>query len=486
MGNSPDIKRIRAIVKAERVKMRDKAANGCFFSFIHYVNPRYRANWHHRLLAHTLEDFYRDPNRKRLMVFMPPQHGKSEQASRLFPAYVLGMNPNCKIAACSYAADLARAFNRDVQRIMDATPNYCEIFPDTRLNSARVAADSRGGTLRNTNEFEIMGNLGSYKSVGVGGGLSGRAVDLMIIDDPVKDAKEAHSETVRESVWAWYQSVAETRLHNKSKVVIIMTRWHEDDLSGRLLQTEPEKWHVISLPAIREEEGDAQDPRKPGEALWPQRHSLERLLDKQKQSPWVFAALYQQRPAPIGGGLVKTDWFPRFPLAALPRGPVRFFVDTAYTSKQENDETAILAYVVHQGDIYIIHSAGVRKEFPELCEWLPTYVEAAGYTGHSQIWVEPKASGLSVVQQLQRTTNLNIVAAQAPDSDKVTRINAVSPIIQAGRVKVLDTNAGWVNAFFGQCEAFPNGAHDDRVDTLEGAIRCDLVNAEAGIIRKRS
>jgi predicted phage terminase large subunit-like protein len=189
-------------------------------------------------------------------------------------------------------------------------------------------------------------------------------------------------------------------------------------------------------------------------------------------------------PAPEGGGLIKTDWFPRF--ESIPRGPVRFFVDTAYTSKQENDETAILAYVVHQGDIYIIHSAGVRKEFPELCEWLPTYVEAAGYTGHSQIWVEPKASGLSVVQQLQRTTNLNIVAAQAPDSDKVTRINAVSPIIQAGRVKVLDTNAGWVNAFFGQCEAFPNGAHDDRVDTLEGAIRCDLVNAEAGIIRKRS
>lgn len=475
--------RLRGIVYQEREKLRQKAAGGDFLSFVHYVNPRYRANWHHVHLARELEQFYNDPTRSRLMVFMPPQHGKSEQASRLFPAYVLGVNPDCKIAACSYSADLARAFNRDVQRVMDATPSYCEVFPGTRLNSARVSADSRGGTLRNTNEFEIVGRRGSYKSVGVGGGLSGRAVDLLIIDDPVKDAKEAFSTTVRESVWHWYQSVAETRLHNKSKVVIIMTRWHEDDLCGRLLQREPDKWRVVSLPAIKDDPTDLDDPRQVGEALWPARHSLERLRDKEKQSPWVFAALYQQRPTPIGGGLIKSAWFPRY--QAAPEGPIRFYIDPAYTAKQANDETAVLAYKVHRGKIYVVHCTGVRKEFPDLVKWLPDYCEAVGYSPQSVIRIEPKASGLSIVQQLKSETSLNVIAAPSPKDDKVARVAGISPILESGRVLFPDLSTGWVSDTFSQYEAFPNGAHDDRVDVLEGAVRIDLVEASANAITKR-
>ena len=474
---TPNFKRVRSIVKSERDKMRDRAAKGDFFAFIHYVNSRYRANWHHRLLATKLEEFYNDPSRSRLMVFMPPQHGKSEQASRLFPAYVLGVNPDCKIAACSYSADLSRAFNRDVQRIMDSTPNYCEVFPGTRLNGARVSADSRGGTLRNTNEFEIVNRLGSYKSVGVGGGLSGRAVDLMIIDDPVKDAKEAHSTTVRESVWSWYQSVAETRLHNKSKVVVIMTRWHEDDLAGRLLATEPEKWQVVSLPAIREQGGPDFDPRSAGEALWPDRHSLERLLAKEKQSAWVFAALYQQRPAPIGGGMIKPSWFPTYQPSELPRQPTHFYLDTAYTAKQKNDPTGILAGVTDGQRLYLRNFKAVRLEFPELVKFIPRYVKQNGGDHRSKVVIEPKASGLSIIQQLRRETNLNVIADDPPKDDKVAGTAAVSSIMEGGRVLV-PAGENWVGSFLDQLGVFPNGTHDEEVDCIKGLINRTLIKKQ--------
>jgi predicted phage terminase large subunit-like protein len=272
--------------------------------------------------------------------------------------------------------------------------------------------------------------------------------------------------------------VAETRLHNDSKVIIIMTRWHEVDLAGRLLKEEPGEWEVVSFPAIKDEV-NAIDPRKLGEALWPQRHSLKRLRKKEKKSAWVFTALYQQRPAPIGGGLIKGAWFRRFPLAAMPPGPVRFYVDTAYTKKTENDETAILAYKVWKGRIYIIHSAAVRKEFHELVVWLPLYVAAAGYTPQSVIKIEPKASGLSVIQELGDKTDLNVEAAANPEGDKVTRVTVMGPTLSTGHVYMMDPPEGdagdWQAAFTAQCEAFPNGAHDDRVDTLEGAVRNDLI-----------
>jgi hypothetical protein len=304
MGSSPDIKRIRAIVKAERVKMRDKAANGCFFSFIHYVNPRYRANWHHRLLAHTLEDFYRDPNRKRLMVFMPPQHGKSEQASRLFPAYVLGMNPNCKIAACSYAADLARAFNRDVQRIMDATPNYCEIFPDTRLNSARVAADSRGGTLRNTKETEknMVNNYGGARiSTSTGGTITGKHGHVIIEDDPMKPM-EAASDAYRKRANDFSDRTLSSRKKDKRLTprILVMQRLHEDDTTGARIAKGGKIRHIC-LPAEISDRVSPKEARKlySKGLLDPVRMPME-VLEEEKVTlgSYGYAGHFDQRPSP--------------------------------------------------------------------------------------------------------------------------------------------------------------------------------------------
>ncbi|MBR6250732.1 MAG: terminase family protein, partial [Bacteroidales bacterium] len=261
-----------------------------------------------------------------------PTHN-SQIVSRSFPAWYLGKNPKAKIVGCSYSAELAQQFSRAIQRTIDSE-EYSAAFPKTYLNSPNVSTDARKGYLRNIDIFETVGYGGFYKAVGVGGSLTGTPVDLGIIDDPVKDAMEANSQTYRDRVWAWYTDVFLTRLHNESKQIFIMTRWHEDDLAGRLLKQEPDKWTVVKFPALKEDDTNPEDPRQIGEALWEARHSRERLLEVEARSPRTFASLYQQRPVIIGGNIVKREWFQLMPLAEFNRihngEPIIFFIDTAY------------------------------------------------------------------------------------------------------------------------------------------------------------
>lgn len=280
-----------------------------FEDFVLITKPNYILNWHHKILMEKLQAFA-EGKIKKLMVFMPPQHGKSELTSRRLPAYLLGINPNLKIVGCSYASDLSKSFNRDVQRIIE-DPEYYNIFPETLLNSSNVKTSAKGSYLRNADIFEVVGSTGFYKSVGVGGSLTGTPVDIGIIDDPVKDAVEANSPTYRARVWDWYTQVFLTRLHNDSQILVTQTRWHEDDLSGRILkQAEASDWTVLSLPAILEnkEAVNSSDPRELGSALWEERHGLKKLLSFKKQNPRAFQALYQQDPRPFKGGLVYSSW----------------------------------------------------------------------------------------------------------------------------------------------------------------------------------
>lgn len=228
------------------------------------------------------------------MVFMPPQHGKSELTSRRFPAYLLGLNPALKIVGASYSSDLATSFNRDVQRIID-DEIYSLIFPDTFLNSKNVKTSSQGSFLRNADIFETVGHRGFYKSVGVGGSLTGTSVDIAIIDDPVKDAVEAQSLTDQSRKWEWYTNVLETRLHNNSQQLITMTRWNKQDLCGKILQSYDD-WEVLHLEAIKEKINHPKDIREWGQALWPDRHSKEKIMRLAKANPATFDALYQGNP----------------------------------------------------------------------------------------------------------------------------------------------------------------------------------------------
>lgn len=297
--NSVNISEIRNRWEAEK-----QLARLDILEFVQYTKDDYEVQWFHKVLAYYLQ-LFAEGVIKKLMVFMPPQHGKSELTSRRLPAYLLGIKPKLKIVGCSYSSDLSSSFNRDVQRIIDSK-DYKDLFPDTQLNSKNVATDAKGSWLRNADIFEVVRHGGFYKSVGVGGSLTGTPADIAIIDDPVKDSVEADSLTYRTRVWEWYDKVLSTRLHNKSQVILTMTRWHEDDLAGRILKSPDAKnWVVLKLPAIKEATTHNEyDLRQIGEALWESRHSAEKIRTATERT---FQALYQQNPLPTKGGLVFPD-----------------------------------------------------------------------------------------------------------------------------------------------------------------------------------
>ena len=272
---------------------------------------------------------------KKLMVFMPPQHGKSEGSTRRLPSDILGLNPDTRLAIVSYSATKARKFNREIQRIIDS-PEYAEIFPGTSLNSKNIATVA-GSWLRNADECEIVGHLGGFKTVGVGGPLTGEPVDVLIMDDIYKDAKTAWSPVVRAAIEDWYDTVAETRLHNKSQQLIVFTRWHEQDLAGRLLEQQgeydedsnPDGWVVVIYQAIKEGRPTEYDPREEGEPLWPERHDLSKLERIRDRNPHVFASLYQQKPKPLEGLMYENPFKEYEALPATKRHVRKNYTDTA-------------------------------------------------------------------------------------------------------------------------------------------------------------
>lgn len=454
-----------------------------FPDFLDYLDPNYSRQWFHTIIAQHCQDLLlgRLPT-SRLMVFVPPQHGKSEIVSRKFPAWALGYNPRLKIVGASYASSLAQGFSRNIQRTIDSD-EFRQVFPHTFLNSQNVSTDAKRGYLRNIDIFETVGYGGFYRAVGVGGGLTGTPADLGIIDDPVKDALEAASTTYRENVWNWYTDVFLTRLHNHSKQCLIMTRWHEDDLAGRLLAREPEKWTVVRIPALREDDTDPTDPRAMGEALWEERHSRERLLEAEERSPRTFASLYQQRPTIDGGNIIKREWFTHISLADFDRmrttQPIVFFLDTAYTDKTTGDPTGIIATCRIGEELFITHAQKVNMKFPDLVRFISAYAAQHGYSPRSSIRIEPKANGLSVIDQLREATSLNVTKTPSPRESKETRLNAASPSVECGRVVLVD--GAWNEGFIDEVCGFPTKPHDEFVDVLCYAIDHHLHHPQKNI-----
>lgn len=261
------------------------------------TKPNFQATWFHEKYYEVLNKFAHGEITK-LAISVPPQHGKSEGSTRRMAAFLIGLNPNLRIAVVSYNATKARKFNREIQRIIDSE-EYQQIFPDVRLAG-------RGDTnfIRTHDEFDIAGYEGNVKTVGVGGGLTGDPVDILILDDIYKDQKAAWSPTVRGSVQDWYDTTADSRLHNDSRILIVFTRWHENDLLGHLLSLEKD-WKVINYPAIKIGKPTKDDPRKEGEPLYPEKHSLAKLLKIKARNPHVFQSLYQGDPKPKEGLMYK-------------------------------------------------------------------------------------------------------------------------------------------------------------------------------------
>lgn len=333
-----------------------RASRGDLLRFTLSTMPTFEPAEFHKRYYQVLTRFAQG-DIKKLMVFMPPQHGKSEGSTRRLPAFILGQDPNKRVAVVSYSAPKARKFNREIQRIID-TPEYHEIFPETTLNSSNVTTVA-GSWLRNADECEIVGHLGGFKTVGVGGALTGEPVDVLIMDDIYKDAKTAWSPIVRESVSDWYDTVAETRLHNKSQQLIVFTRWHEDDLAGTLLRQQgeyhptdnPNGWVVIVYQAIKQGKPTEYDPREEGEALWEERHSREKLESIRQRNSHVFDSLYQQDPKP-SEGLMYEAGFREYAIKPATQYTLRkAYVDTADTGADYlcaiiYDETETANYIV--------------------------------------------------------------------------------------------------------------------------------------------
>ena len=466
------------------LELEKRKARHSFSSFVSYTKADYQFNWHHEYMIEKLQDFAKG-HIKRLMIFCPPRHGKSELVSRRLPAFLLGANPDNRIIACSYSMDLAASMNRDVQRIIDG-PEYRAAFPNTKLNTRNVKASDV--FQKTSKRFDIVDHRGYYVAAGVGGGITGLGADFAIIDDPVKNREEALSETIRAKHWEWYTSTLYTRLEKGGSILLTLTRWHEDDLAGRLLEKQKQnkkadQWEVVSFPMLKEDDSDENDPRKIGEPLWIDKFDLtntEKIKNSISSIDW--AALYQQRPAPVEGHLIKGEWFNHYDKVKHTFNDIDFYLDTAYTEKQSNDPTALIAYSRIKNDLYILNCSTVRMEFPELIKYIPKFVGSHGGSTRSRIYVEPKASGLSVVQTLKKETGLNVIADQPPKSDKVSRVHSVAAILEAGRV-YLPMSESWTEGFITECKQFPNGKHDDQVDVLVGAIKKGLERKKRGARR---
>ena len=296
--------------------------------FARYLQSSFQPTPFHVAYYRVL-DMFAKGKIKNLIVQAPPQHGKSQGSSRFLPAFMLGLNPDLKIAICSYAATIAKDFNRDCQRLIDCD-EYHAVFPETCLNNSNVVTVATN-YLRNSDVFEIVGHAGSLRVVGRGGSLTSKTVDVMIFDDLYKDASEANSPQIRQTAWDWYTKVARTRLHNNSQQLIVFTRWHPEDIIGKIMETEnvievkswsdfdniPEgAWVLVNFEAIKTGEPTEIDPRAKGEPLWGKRHSLERLEAQRKIDPVGFQCLYQGDPGSAEGRLYqpfktwveKSDW----------------------------------------------------------------------------------------------------------------------------------------------------------------------------------
>lgn len=413
---------------------------------------------------------------KRLMVFMPPRHGKSELVSRRLPAYILGQNPDAQIIACSYSADLAQRMNRDTQRIID-DQHYMELFPNTQLFGANVRTVAQGTYLRNSDIFEVAGHRGTYRSAGVGGGITGMGFDFGIIDDPVKNRAEAESKTYRAALWEWYASTFYTRQEKDAAILVTCTRWHQDDLAGRLLEyaqsEDGDQWEVIDFPAIKEDDHDPHDIRDIGAALWAEKYGEQRLAKiKGVIGSYQWASLYQQRPSPAEGGMFKRSWFEI--VDALPAGDMTWvrWWDKAGTAKAGDYSAGVLMASNGSGTYYVADVQRGQWSIDERNRIMRQMaaIDAERTGNATAIWTEQEP-GSGGKESAEATVKLLIgypIRTETSTGSKEVRAQPFAAQCEAGNVKLL--RGAWNMVYLDELTSFPFGSNDDQVDASSGAF----------------
>ena len=402
----------------------------------------------------------------RLIISMPPRHGKSELVSRYLPFWYLGAFPDRRVILASYEATFAATWGRKARELM--------MEHGGALWGLDIRMDSRS-----TSAWDIAGHDGGMVTAGVGGPLTGKGGHLIVVDDPVKNAKEAMSKVYREAAWDWYLSTLRTRLEPGGAMILMATRWHQDDLLGRVLRDSDEDWEVLSLPALAEGDDDPLG-REPGEALWPERYSREVLESRRKESPFWFAAMYQGNPKPLEGGIFHAGhrryWKPddqkEYMLddgQGILRRQLRIFatVDVAASERTSADYTVVTTWgwSTNHGHLLLLDRVRLQQATPKHRGLIR---EAYAKWGHAAIGIEATTYGLALLQEL-RTSGLPLVRLEA-DSDKVTRALPMAALYESGQVHH-PQHAPWLTEWETELDDFPYGDHDDQVDTAGYAAR---------------
>jgi len=451
-----DAERLKLELRLSLLEARERATT-TFLDFCLYVWPEMIVGEHHRRIAAALDRVIAGKC-KRLMIAMPPRHGKSQMGSYLFPAYLMGKLPQSKLIVGSHTAELAQRFGRMIRNLVE-DERYGELFPDTKLS-----VDSKAAGRWNTNAG------GEAFFIGKGGAMTGRGGDIVVLDD-ILDEQDAVSETAMENTWEWYTSGPRQRLQPNGAIIVINTRWKTDDLSGRLLrqqgQLKSDQWEILEFPAILPS----------GNPLWPEYWQLEEL-EKVKMSIGIkkWNAQWQQQPTNDEGAVLKREWWRKWKHDEPPECDyVLQTLDTAYSKKETADFSVIATWGVFypsadSGPALILLSVTKgRWDFPELKRIAKReYV----YWKPDNVLIEAKATGTSLQQEL-RKMNIPVTmyspGGRRQGQDKISRANAVAPILESGMVWYPESEE-FAQDLVEECAAFPNGSHDDQVDVTVMAL----------------
>jgi predicted phage terminase large subunit-like protein len=413
--------------------------------FTQYTNPTYQAAEHHRLIADKLEAVERGEI-KRLMITMPPRHGKSELASRRFPSWYIGRNDNKQIIAASYNSDLANDFGREVRNIVNS-PEFNKLF------KTELSPDSKAANRWHTDKG------GMYVAAGVGTAITGRGADILLIDDPFKDRQEADSEITRQRVWDWYTSTAYTRLMPGGAIVVINTRWHDDDLSGKLLVEQDsggDKWELLSLPAIDSK----------GNPLWPQWYPSERLEQIKSVLPARdWNALYQQNPIPDDGDYFKAAWFGEYD--ELPDN-LRMYGASDYAVTDGDGDFTEHGVVGVDGsnNVYVVDWwSGQTTSDVWIDAKCDLILKHSPHCWFGEAGVIKRAIEPYMMRRMQEREAYCRIEWMASISDKPSRARPIQALASMGKV-FFPKNALWKDRLISQMLRFPAGKHDDAVDVM--------------------
>lgn len=459
-------------------KVAEKAQSH-MLAFTKWMNPNFKINWHHRIICHELDLFIAGKT-PRLMLFVQPQTGKSELVSRHLPAFIFGKDPNHKIISSTYNNEFASLFNLDVQRIIDSD-RYRMLFPNTQL----AGGAEEGRWVRNSSTLDIVEHAGRYNSVGVKGSTTGKTANTFIIDDPVKDAADVESKTKRDSVARWFSTVARSRLKqlwngSEPRILLTMTRWHEDDLAGRLLEMTQKnpgipQWKVVRFPAMREDMEDPRDPRPLDGLLWPEMVSSSMMNEIKQTDARTWTSLYQQRPSPEEGDIFKRDWWKYY--KELPADMDLYIQswDLTFDEGPTNDFTVGQVWGKKGANRYLI--AQIRARMGFIAQLNAVEQMTGAYPQAIGKYVEKAANGAALIATLKnKITGINAVK---PLGSKPNRARAISPQVQAGNVWLPDPSiAPWILEFVEEHAAFPNVRNDDQVDTCSQALMV-MIDARA-------